>query len=91
MIVVAAVGCGGAPDDDAALAVLSQQVEMARVAVVAGDDARAALMVEEIDAAVRRFREQGRISDRRAAAVLAALGDLEAALLVAHRSGTPSS
>lgn len=75
-------GCDGATThiDDQAAALLQAEIRMARDAAASGDVPRAAALLESVDDTVARLRDDGRLSDSRAAAVLAALGDVEDAL-----------
>jgi hypothetical protein len=76
------VGCGAADrdiDPDAS-EVLQGQVASARAAVAAGDPQRASRLLRAIDDTVGGLRADAAISDRKAADVLAALGEVQDAL-----------
>jgi hypothetical protein len=75
-------GCGAADreiDPDAS-EVLQGQVASARAAVAAGDPQRANRLLQAIDDTVGGLRAEHAISDRKAADVLSALGDVQDAL-----------
>jgi hypothetical protein len=75
-------GCGGSGRaiDPQASHVLAAQVASARAAVADGQPARAAQLLQAVDDTVASLRQDHLISDRKAADVLAALGDTEDAL-----------
>jgi hypothetical protein len=73
--------CGSSqPISPDAAKLLQSQVASARLAVAQGDSGRAALVLQGIENTVGNLRAQHMITDRRAAAVLAALGDTQDAL-----------
>ena len=81
-VAVLCSACGGsgqsiAPDG---AKLLQAEVASARGAVAHGDAGRAAAQLQAIENTVGNLRAQHLISDRRAAAVLAALGDTQDAL-----------
>ena len=81
-VAVLCSACGGsgqsiAPDG---AKLLQAEVAAARGAVAHGDPGRAAVQLQAIENTVGSLRAQHLISDRRAAAVLAALGDTQDAL-----------
>jgi hypothetical protein len=72
-------GCGG---DDRTLdprgaQLLQAEVGIARDALARGDIFRAAAMLQAVEDTVSGLRTEGQISDRRAAEVLAALGEVQ--------------
>jgi hypothetical protein len=72
-------GCGGGDRalDPRGGQLLQAEVNVARDAVARGDMFRAAAMLQAIEDTVSGLRTEGQISDRRAAEVLAALGDVQ--------------
>jgi hypothetical protein len=81
-VVLGVAGCGGSNDgiEPEASEVLQAQVASARAAVAAGDPVRATQLLQAVDDTVASLRAEHAISDRKAADVLAALGDTQDAL-----------
>ena len=83
MIVGALVsGCGGEHRaiDANGKRLLDAEIAGARQAAAAGDTARAAALLTAVDDTVHGLRSRDKITDQRAAEILAALGDAQDAL-----------
>ena len=80
LIAVSGCGSSGSSIDRQASHVLEAQVTSARAAVAAGQPGRAAQLLQAVDDTVASLRQDHLISDRKAADVLAALGDTQDAL-----------
>jgi hypothetical protein len=74
--------CGGASHDmdPRSAKLLDAQIAAARDAAAHGDYARAATLLHSVDDTVGALRAQRMVSDRRAADILAATGETQAAL-----------
>jgi hypothetical protein len=79
LAIIVVGSCGGQDRalDPRGAQLLQAEVGVARDAVARGDIFRAAAMLQAIDDTVSGLRTEGQISDRRAAEVLAALGDVQ--------------
>lgn len=83
LALVLVTGCGraGSSIDEGVQLRLAEQTQLARAALADGDTARAGELLDGIGDTVARARAEGRVTDVRAAAIMAALGDLEDELL----------
>jgi hypothetical protein len=75
------VGCGGAGHlDSRGATLLDAQIGAARQAAAQGDIVRAGVLVQAAEDTVNSLRARHWIDDRRAASILAAIGDTQDAL-----------
>jgi hypothetical protein len=92
---LAAAGCGSdAGEIDAhGLTLLRAEVRGARLAAAQQDYTRARTLLQAVEDTVNALRDRDMVSDRRAAAILAALGETEDALrrLIPPRASTTTA
>ena len=77
---VASCGGGGSHLDARGATLLDAQISAARQAAARGDIARAGVLVQAVEDTVNSLRARDWIDDRRAASILAAVGDTQDAL-----------
>ncbi len=80
VLLVASCGGSGGHLDARGATLLNAQVSAARQAAARGDIERAAVLIHAVEDTVNSLRARGWIDDRRAASILAAVGDTQDAL-----------